>query len=393
MNIRHNRFMTCIKFRCHKFDELCRWSKMVHTYVQTLFTSSSNLFKIAVVIAYASISGYLLWGGIGENGQITESHQEMTLMGVEEINSTLPERIMFSGSSWPLVYTYDNHTGMRFQISEKMMKSIGMPPRYTNLTDEMSKIFVIVTANSWTHFHESLDAVASAQKFFPNRTILYYDLGLKHHQRKMLERMCNVELRSFNMSHYNFPHFNPETIKFQVTKPLVIASALKDHPALLYLDASVRIKTSNLNKAMTMAKQNGGMTSFTGTMDSVFTTTDKSMYKYLPSDMEKLKKVPCLQSGTLLVYHTKFVFENILWWWYLCALNADCMAPPGSTLQCTGDVSWTKHRGCHRYDQSALNILMANAFNFEYSKYFSAFNVDIQRYTTKRFNVSYCENN
>lgn len=53
-----------------------------------------------------------------------------------------------------------------------------------------------------------------------------------------------------------------------------------------------------------------------------------------------------------------------------------CISPPGSELTCVwvdGD-RWQRHAGCHRYDQSVINVILANIYNY-----------DDDFYTTKRF--------
>ena len=55
------------------------------------------------------------------------------------------------------------------------------------------------------------------------------------------------------------------------------------------------------------------------------------------------------------------LYDNVLRWWFLCALHRACIAP-------TRDIACRfrgrdRYAGCHRYDQSALNILIVNYFN------------------------------
>jgi hypothetical protein len=58
------------------------------------------------------------------------------------------------------------------------------------------------------------------------------------------------------------------------------------------------------------------------------------------------------------------VYLSIVRWWFLCALVADCIAPT-SELYCkfgTGADRDSQYARCHRYDQSALNVLLVNHF-------------------------------
>jgi len=59
----------------------------------------------------------------------------------------------------------------------------------------------------------------------------------------------------------------------------------------------------------------------------------------------------------------------VLRWWFLCALDQDCIAPT-TDLYCNFQGR-QKYGKCHRYDQSALNILLANYFADNYKSYYA----------------------
>ena len=64
------------------------------------------------------------------------------------------------------------------------------------------------------------------------------------------------------------------------------------------------------------------------------------------------------------------LYDNVFRWWFLCALEPACIAPT-TDLFCS--FNGTEQYGkCHRYDQSALNILLANYFDGDYMAYFQS---------------------
>jgi hypothetical protein len=63
------------------------------------------------------------------------------------------------------------------------------------------------------------------------------------------------------------------------------------------------------------------------------------------------------------------VYEGVVRWWFLCALEPACIAPTRD-LYCSFDGR-DKYASCHRYDQSAVNILLAHHFNYDDMRYFS----------------------
>ena len=91
------------------------------------------------------------------------------------------------------------------------------------------------------------------------------------------------------------------------------------------------------------------------------------MYNYLPTNVDKQKVQRQYGGGTMIVYRTKWVMENIMYWLGMCALDKECISPKGSKLSQRGVTGPHMYR--HRFDQAAINIIMCNAFHFNTSKY------------------------
>ena len=66
-------------------------------------------------------------------------------------------------------------------------------------------------------------------------------------------------------------------------------------------------------------------------------------------------------------------------WLVLCALQDDCLAHRrGMGVVCHlrgGKANYDHYAGCHRYDQSALNLLLANRHRHRWHDYFRPFNL------------------
>jgi len=74
-------------------------------------------------------------------------------------------------------------TGACFRVSERRIQGLGLAltDYHTVNSDNVDK-FVFVTGISANHFTESLDAIASVQKFMSRHEIIVYDLGLTQEQ-------------------------------------------------------------------------------------------------------------------------------------------------------------------------------------------------------------------
>ncbi len=75
-------------------------------------------------------------------------------------------------------------SGKSFRISEHLWQAIQLR-EFVDISDITADDLAFVIGSSHNHFEESKDAIASIQHWYPNRTILFYDIEpdhLIHHQ-------------------------------------------------------------------------------------------------------------------------------------------------------------------------------------------------------------------
>ncbi|KAK5967640.1 hypothetical protein GCK32_016567, partial [Trichostrongylus colubriformis] len=115
------------------------------------------------------------------------------------------------------------------------------------------------------------------------------------------------------------------------------------------------------------------MNGFTG--HGIYTATAPDVYKYLPTNYTEIKKkkAKMYESGLTLVVKTRDTVEEILKWHVLCALEEDCMAGhyDASMFCFFNDDLYAELPNCHRFDQSVLNILVANTHWYDKHYYAS----------------------
>jgi hypothetical protein len=88
------------------------------------------------------------------------------------------------------------------------------------------------------------------------------------------------------------------------------------------------------------------------------------MYAYLPINELIAKRLTMFDASHMLWYSTYQTRTEILKWWIWCALDRNCMAPDGAQIECTyANDQYNRYGNCHRFDQSALNIIVANIAN------------------------------
>ena len=90
----------------------------------------------------------------------------------------------------------------------------------------------------------------------------------------------------------------------------------------------------------------------------IMTATDPRMYEYFPAN-DKILHLNMIGATTFMVAKTPQslkVLEKVV----KCAFIEKCMAPPNSTTSCVAKkLSKGEYGKCHRYDQSALALSLA----------------------------------
>ena len=104
---------------------------------------------------------------------------------------------------------------------------------------------------------------------------------------------------------------------------------------------------------------------------SIFVVTHPGMYRYLPTRIDKMKSSVQHEAGNMAMYRTKSMMTNILKWYVLCSLERSCIAPIMNRFcHFKGEDRFNTFADCHRFDQSLLNILLNNYFNFNSDLFF-----------------------
>lgn len=266
---------------------------------------------------------------------------------------------------------------------------------YYPWTDEqiLNSYPVVVSGISENHVSEAASHIQSWINYLSaNKSkIIIYNLGMsKRSTTKLTETFGDkIELRQFNFQKY--PDYVGHLNKYRF-KPLIVAEILRDYPSIIWLDSSIVIR-----KNFTQCFDSGTVTvicfllgytediiivlaspemfpvsllSFSG--HSIHAVTDPQMFQYLPMDYSERTKIKMYQAAPLIVYATKVVRFNFLRFLVWCALDVECMAPGGHNVHCDAlEDRYLSYANCHRYDQSAINILLATINGYNDTKYFT----------------------
>jgi hypothetical protein len=168
-----------------------------------------------------------------------------------------------------------------------------------------------------------------------------------------------------------------------------LQEVLNEHANILWFDASFRPGNGELQEIYNFALKYGGIVLGHDSTQNVTSSTHPGLYKYIPTVKYKLRQITMASAGVLFIRNTPRIYWGIMYWWFLCALEEECIAPKNSQLEClmsedTANEKPGTYHHCHRFDQSALNVLLANYFQFDRTKY-------IPKYGARRGLVSHLE--
>ena len=230
---------------------------------------------------------------------------------------------------------------------------------------EMYERMVIATAFSSNHFEEAKSMIASVQKCLPGKKIIVYDLGLVRNQRKQVRRYCNVELRRFPFDKYK-PYM--KNLHYYSWKAVVVKKVSVEYDVIMYGDTSLKMISCNITKALAYLFEFPFLCTSPAGFRAIEFTHD-GMIKYLgyPPTREFLAGVKSVQAGCWLMWANSAMREKVIEPWLDCSLHKECIAPIGSKLHPCHFLN--VHNGvyadCHRYDQSALNIILTREFGLD----------------------------
>ncbi|KHJ43209.1 hypothetical protein D918_06776 [Trichuris suis] len=282
---------------------------------------------------------------------------------------------------------------------------------------------VFLTAANSEFFGPVKVAIRSVQEYFPNRSIIFYDLGMNDHQVKELKSFCNLEYVRFPFE--DFPGYFRHLRQYR-WKPVIIAvratfkllyfiimnrSSWRDkvslvftltgglavrnfcllqktlvrHGAVWYMDSSdvkyglyiykLRSYFKTFFKSETERKFSFLLHS--SAHHGIYSVTSSMSYVFLPTNITvmKLRRPVCMEAGLSLVFRTREVIETIFVWLLACALEENCMNTPEAKLYCKFNHGHFNHyANCHRYDQAITNLLLANQLGYDTKRWSSELN-------------------
>jgi Protein of unknown function (DUF1647) len=205
---------------------------------------------------------------------------------------------------------------------------------------------IVVTGASDNHADVLQKALLTSLLKIPEQKVIVYDLGLNQQNREKISSFNSVEeIRYFNFSLY--PSFFDIRVNAgeYAWKPVIIREVLEDHPIVLWLDAGDALRGASLANFVSRVMTNGVFSASSGPPMRPLThpgTVTKLGQKYEEFDLDASN----CAANVAGYYRNHPMYERIVLRMASCALEKDCIAPPGSS------------RANHRQDQTVLTVLV-----------------------------------
>ena len=260
----------------------------------------------------------------------------------------------------------DEARNLAKELIQELDDSLKKTPVNLNSVGSLPEI-ALATGSSSNHFEELLAHIDRVPLFFPNKILIVYDLGLSKQEVTKLRNIPFVEYRKFNFVRY--PE-HVENLHTYAWKPLIVQQLLNQYGGVMWMDSSI-ILTRNITYLLErMVKlQTGFLFYLPGAEHSIVSATHPQMLQYLPmADLEAMTD-EMNQGGGILILNTPEVLRDIFRWVLVCALHKGCITPKGSKRFCDFKFPKDNFGGCHRYDQSMMSIIVANANNHNQERY------------------------
>lgn len=267
----------------------------------------------------------------------------------------------------------ENAEEKRLVADEKYLTLLGFtehPRLYPSAVWKNTSLPIIVT---YVTDGQELQAVGFARNvahFLPNHTAIIYNLGLEQYGLQMLLTHCNSSrcvVVNFELN--AFPS-HVEEERLHAFRPLLIQDALHKAGAVLFMECDHRLLTGRIEPLLQIALKGGGVLGW-ATKRATSALTHPKMFDYFHTTADNFLFLPMVESNKLLLYNTESVHEEIMLPWVQCALTLDCIHPIGAqSAGCRFNKKpQYRYSGCHRYDGSALNIVLGLRFGLDEMQY------------------------
>ncbi|KAK3104696.1 hypothetical protein FSP39_007971 [Pinctada imbricata] len=229
---------------------------------------------------------------------------------------------------------------------------------------------VIATVALPGQYRRLMGLIKSAHFHLPDKTILIYNVGLDSGNTEKVKKHCNKTalcvVKKFEFDKYPSHLKDLDTRSF---RPIVIQETLNDYGSVIWAEPSEYFIHGHVTQLLKQA-QKVGIVGWT-IKDPVSSITYDKMFKFFKVNVEEYYFLESVKTSHLILYNTEKLHKDVMLPWVRCALIENCISPVG----CQNSVCDYNRKplyiyaGCHKYDMSALNVILGKVFDYMHDSY------------------------
>ncbi|KAL8617465.1 hypothetical protein ACOMHN_018946 [Nucella lapillus] len=225
-----------------------------------------------------------------------------------------------------------------------------------------------VTAGSDRTWAALQQFVYSIQYFYPDSEIGIFDLGLSDKNKQKLETYCGVAVL------LPFVQLWPKHLKDAsdtLWRPVIWQMSLANFGHIVYVEPERFLYANNMKHYIEHSRRRGITVVGQKLEYSPFVVTHPEMYYFFNVDTRKLQKVNMFDISMLIMHNSEPVRHEFMRYLMSCVMEEYCISPPGSKRKCNHRFygGSKKYADCHRYEMSAVNILLNKWFQYRQDDY------------------------
>lgn len=135
---------------------------------------------------------------------------------------------------------------------------------------------------------------------------------------------------------------------------------------MIYIDTTVRFHSNQVDSITDSIKKIGTLFNYKNVKLNCY--SNEKIFDWFNEKPETFNSMNLIKTN-VLAFHRNFLTSLILKAWVTCALDENCISPPGSSPNggFLSSLLGCKHCGCHRYDENAITII--NSYFYGYPKH------------------------
>ncbi|XP_037279235.2 uncharacterized protein LOC119172285 [Rhipicephalus microplus] len=201
----------------------------------------------------------------------------------------------------------------------------------------------------------------ACQTHFPDHSVVVYGLDFGPAELLAAQNMCNSSNCTLRTLNFDFYPAHVSNLKIYAYRPIIIQELVRESGGVLWVEPDYQLTSApDPRRVVGRALREGLAAPWSSQPQPTSALTHLGMFEFLRAPREHFFFQRMVDPSVLLLFDSPQVRGRLMLPWVRCALVADCITPVGAqSTGCRFDKKpLYRYSGCHRYDVSALNIIL-----------------------------------